>query len=235
MALQLIPEIRKRYKPGHVILECRPDLIPLFDYLVPGIVDQFVAKPDDNCQPVPFDEHISLMSLPAALGLKVDDLPGAVNYIQSPAADDYEPGSNVAFCWRGSSIHPADATRSIPLEDLREVPADGITFRNFCPGQEPPRWVTGVCGDNWKRTAELLADVDLVITVDTALAHLAGAMGLPCWILLPQKADFRWLLDRSDSPWYPSVELIRQKSAGDWRGVMCEVSERLEAWRQTAS
>lgn len=83
---------------------------------------------------------------------------------------------------------------------------------------------------NYGQTAELVSQLDLVITVDTAVAHVAGALGVPVWIILPRPADWRWLDGRSDSPWYRSARLFRQYRAGDWRDVVCDVVEALRQW-----
>lgn len=96
------------------------------------------------------------------------------------------------------------------------------------PGEAPPGVVPldGMLHD-FSETAAVLANLDLVIAVDTSVAHLAGAMGRPVWVLLPFSPDWRWLLGRSDSPWYPGMTLFRQRRAGDWDGVVAEVARRL--------
>jgi ADP-heptose:LPS heptosyltransferase len=87
--------------------------------------------------------------------------------------------------------------------------------------------------DNFADSAALIGNLDLVITVDTAIAHLAGALGKPVWILLPKVADWRWLIDRPDSPWYTSARLFRQTVAGDWATVIARVIEKLNAMNGT--
>ncbi len=79
-------------------------------------------------------------------------------------------------------------------------------------------------------TAALISLLDLVVTIDTSVAHLAGALGKPVWIMLPHSADWRWLLDRNDSPWYPTARLFRQRRAGDWEGVVADVAKSLASW-----
>ena len=89
--------------------------------------------------------------------------------------------------------------------------------------------------DDFADTAALISHLDLVVSVDTAVAHLAGALGKPVWILLPYAADWRWMLERNDSPWYPSMRLFRQQQAGDWAGVVDAVCDALEVAVRLAS
>lgn len=127
-------------------------------------------------------------------------------YIDIP----HKGGGGVGIVWKGNPLLPNDANRSLPaFPDL------------------PGRDLQGLAGD-FLPTARLVAGLDLVITVDTSMAHLAGAMGVPCWVMLPALGcDWRWLQDRTDSPWYSSVRLFRQKAPGDWAGVIDEVRATL--------
>jgi ADP-heptose:LPS heptosyltransferase len=121
---------------------------------------------------------------------------------------------------RGNPVHGNDANRSLPAEaeaELHALPGDVVAL---APEE------TGAA--DFADTADLIAGLDLVISVDTAMAHLAGAMGKPCWVLLPAAwQDWRWLRGRKDSPWYPSLRLYRQRTAGDWREVLDEVRRDL--------
>ncbi|RJF78449.1 tetratricopeptide repeat protein [Azospirillum cavernae] len=195
---------------------------------------------------LPFAHHIPLMSLPERFGSTLADLPGQQPYLfaeptrQALWADRLAaaagPRRRVGLAWRGRPLHTRDRERSMPaaaLAPLLEVP--DIQFFSLHkndgghpPGEAPPGIVPldGMLHD-FSETAAVLANLDLVIAVDTAVAHLAGAMGRPVWVLLPFSPDWRWLLDRDDSPWYPGMTLFRQRRAGDWDGVVAEAARRL--------
>jgi hypothetical protein len=145
----------------------------------------------------------------------------------------------VAFAWAGSATHKRDLARSIPLAKLQTL------FKN----NNEIEWLSvqrdlrdgdaeilkahahvqqlGPALNDFGDTAAVLSLADLVITVDTAVAHLAGALGRPVWVLLPYSPDFRWLLEREDSPWYPGARLFRQPSMGDWDSVIARVQESI--------
>jgi ADP-heptose:LPS heptosyltransferase len=132
-----------------------------------------------------------------------------------------------------------DRKRSIPAElmaELLTLPLKFVCLHKEISKEDQPvvaeaenlQWVGPLLGD-FADTASLIQNLDLVITVDTALAHLAGALGKEVWILLPFAPDFRWMLDRTDSPWYPTAKLYRQKSPGDWSSVISDVTSALMA------
>jgi ADP-heptose:LPS heptosyltransferase len=146
----------------------------------------------------------------------------------------------VGLSWAGRPTHLHDRHRSIPLAALTalaEVP--DVTFFSL-QKWDPAGEVNAAPGGlrlvdvtprlfNFADTAALIANLDLVLCVDTAVAHLAGAMGRPAWVMLPFSPDFRWLLDRSDSPWYPTLRLFRQPAPGDWTAVFSAVGAELRA------
>jgi hypothetical protein len=196
-----IPMLREQ---GRVRLVASPALHRSFDQL--GV--ELLAR--DETAPVPeADVYVRNMSLPAVLGTTLGTIPPAP-YLSAPA----EPKrGGVGIVWRGSPEHPNDARRSLPtpemLDPLREV-AELIDL------QEPR-------GD-FLDTAARIQALDLVISVDTAMAHLAGALGVPCWVMLSSyRTDWRWMTGRSDSPWYPSLRLYRQETPGDWGGVVARM------------
>lgn len=223
-----------------VILEVPPGLYPLLS-AVQG-ASQVVVK---GVLP-PFDLHCPIMSLPLAFKTTLDTIPATVPYLTAPEGSlakwrERLPRSKprVALAWAGSATHKRDRARSIPLAKLR------ILLR----GNDAVEWHS-VQRELRKGDAELLASyaqvrdlgsqladfadtaavlslADLVITVDTAIAHVAGALGRPVWVLLPYSPDFRWLLDRDDSPWYPSARLFRQSRADDWDSVIARVKADL--------
>ena len=239
-----------RYAPmvaqrgGRVVVECRQLLMRLFKDM-PGI-DQLVRKGRDL---PPFDVQASLLSLPMILGTTLETIPGDVGYIRGEGrlVDKWKDrlsgfaGRKVGLCWQGNPKFPRDKWRSIPLKyfaDLLDDPSS--TFVNLHKGAGEGQ--IGECGledrivnysaevTSLVDTAAIIENLDLVITSDTSVAHLAGAMGKPVWILLQSVADWRWLLEREDSPWYPTMRLFRQRTRGDWRDVLARVKRALDAY-----
>ncbi len=240
-----------RYAPlvanlgGRVILEAHPELCRLFSTL-PG-VQQIIARGE----PLPrFDAHCPLMSLPLAFGTLLETVPGAVPYLfaDPKAVEEWNhkvgPHDNrprIGLCWAGSPTHHDDRNRSISLRQLSALAAPHVTFHALQKNvptdafSNLPQAFAVVdhrseLGD-FADTAALIANLDLVITVDTSVAHLAGALGKPTWVLLPTNPDWRWLTDRPDSPWYPTMRLFRQQSPGDWETVLRRVKAALDEFR----
>ena len=196
----------------------------------------------------PTDAHCALLSLPHLVGTTLDTIPARVPYIAPPQqlATQWEDlikpkrGLRVGFGWAGSRDHRNDAHRSIlpsafaPLFNIEDA-----TFFSLQVGGQPdplpPEHVIDLSPQltDFAETAGAIANLDLVISVDTSVAHLAGAMGKPVWIILPFVPDWRWLLDRTDSPWYPTARLFRQKSSGDWAPIITEVAEALNMIART--
>jgi ADP-heptose:LPS heptosyltransferase len=157
----------------------------------------------------------------------------------------------IGVVWSGNPLFHNDQHRSMRLSDLLPLlkneayrffllqkdvrAADLPLLREFLQSAPHVADLDAELAD-FADTAAIVAKLDLVITVDTSVAHLAGAMGKPVWILLPFAGDFRWLLDRSDSPWYPSARLFRQPMIGDWGSVIAEVTQALSSlpWRVDA-
>jgi Tfp pilus assembly protein PilF len=213
---------------GRVIVEVQPALAEIAATCA-GI-DEVVA----HGHPLPpFDLHASLMSLPALLGTRLDTIPCEVPYLRvPPLVPDrqaihraLEPAGDrvrIGICWAGSPDHPRDAKRSLPpalLAPLGAIPHVAWHSFQFGAVDAPP--LPGIVdfGDLLKgfpNTACALAEMDLVITVDTVLAHLAGALGVPSFLLLSFIPDWRWMMDREDTPWYPTMRLYRQRSPGNW-------------------
>jgi tetratricopeptide (TPR) repeat protein len=196
-----------------------------------------------------FDLHCPLMSLPAAFATDLASIPAKVPYlVASPGisaawARTLGPWRKmrVGLAWSGSPGHAADASRSMPLDalapllnrgdiechvvqrDLRD--SDRRIMREFPNLADHSAALT-----DFGQTAGLLAQMDLIVTVDTVVAHLAGALAIPAWVMLAHAADWRWMRDRDDSPWYPSVRLFRQKRRGDWPSVLEPVARNLDQW-----
>ena len=192
-----------------------------------------------------FDLHCPISSLPLAFKTRLDTIPSGP-YLPSPPDDRIEAWDNrlgprtrlrVGLVWSGDPSHVNDETRSIPLRTLSRILDVDATFISL---QKAPRPndaavlrerndIVDLTADltDFTETAALIACLDLVITVDTSVAHLAGALGRPTWILLPWTPDYRWLLDRADSPWYPSVRLFRQTESREYESVLDRVRDEL--------
>lgn len=138
---------------------------------------------------------------------------------------DALPRPRIGIAWKGSALHANDSNRSMPREIAARLVTVGATFLNMQPGEPPldPRMVDLAPRlRDWDDTAAALARIDLLVSVDTAIAHLAGAMGKPVWMLLPFSPDWRWGVEVRDTPWYPGTRLLRQGRRGDWVGVVGE-------------
>ncbi len=190
-----------------------------------------------------FDYQCPLPSLPGVFKTAMATIPATIPYLAADpqTADSWrrriEPSGeflHVGLAWAGSADNLNDRNRSIPLEKLSPLAAvSHVRFHSLQTAPPPPA-VGGIALSDWSalltdfaETAALIAKLDLVISVDTAVAHLAGAMGKPVWLLLPSPPDWRWLLDRADSPWYPTIRLFRQEIPGDWDGVIRRVAAEL--------
>ena len=223
---------------GRVVLETRTPLAPLM-WGVAG-VGQVIVHGD--ALPL-YDFHVPIMSLPAACGVKtLGDIP-ADPYQRAPDGGSIALPSpkggerRVGLVWAGRPTHKNDRNRSLApelLAPLAAIPAVRLFSLQVGARTEDLAQIPGIVdlapqlGD-FAATARAIAELDLVICVDTAVAHLAGAMGKPCWLLLPFAPDWRWLLGRDDSPWYPSLRLFRQTRMGDWGEVIARVAAALAA------
>jgi hypothetical protein len=209
-------------------------------------------------QPLPaFDLQCPLMSLPLAFGTELATIPADVRYLAALAPDvaaGQGPQSDgrprIGLVWAGDRLHKTDANRSMPLAALRPL-LDLAQFRFVSLQQEigegdgeilrsqPGLLAAAGPFRDFAHTAAVIAHLDAVIAVDTAVAHLAGAMGKPLFLLLPLGADFRWLRERTDSPWYPTARLFRQQAFNDWGravdGLCQELTRFGTAWRRDAT
>lgn len=187
-----------------------------------------------------FDYHVPIMSLPHRLGTTLEAIPATVPYIQAAGWKPfYLPPSDkrkIGLVWAGSPRHGKDAYRSIKPEQLQPL-IDAHRECQFYSLQVGPRWeevnrLKGVVSlaDSllgWEYTAQAIHQLDLVISVDTAVAHLAGALAKPVWMLCPHSPDFRWMLERPDSPWYPTMTIYRQPSRDSWQPVIERINKDL--------
>ncbi|MDR3515504.1 MAG: tetratricopeptide repeat-containing glycosyltransferase family protein [Azospirillaceae bacterium] len=232
---------------GRVILQVFAPLVRLLRR-VPGVS----AVSGFDAPPPPFDRHRALMSLPLLFGTDLADIPATVPYLRADATAVTAwrarlaslPGRKVGLVWAGDPrphnphAHLIDSRRSLHLDQfapLAVVP--GVTWVSLQKGAAAAQaraasvplpvldWMDEI-GD-FADTAALVTALDLVITADTAVAHLAGALGKPVWILSRFDGCWRWLQDRDDTPWYPTARLFRQQRAGDWTSVLNRVRDAL--------
>lgn len=224
-----------------VVLRCQPPLVRLLAPALPGVR---VLSRDE--EPPPFDLHVPLLSLPLRFGTGLDAIPADIPYLHPlpgppPTVIERQPGTlSVGLVWGGEPNHKGDAQRSIPLPALRpllEVKGvrwyslqKGVRERELAAADAPPGIadLAPFIGD-FADTAALAAQLDLVVSVDTAVCHLAGALGRPAWVLVPFAPDWRWLLSRTDTPWYPTLRLFRQPALDDWASLIPVVASRLAA------
>ncbi|UBF23639.1 tetratricopeptide repeat protein [Kovacikia minuta CCNUW1] len=228
-------------KGGRMVLTCHQPLLKLLS-TVPGI-DQLVPLG----HPLPeFHTYAPLMSLPRILGTTMETLPAQVPYLQTPPSNlrlDAPAGTRlkVGIVWAGGNLYKRNQSRSCQLKHFqRLLGVPQVAFYSLQKGipqldllelgwESQVQDLSSQLSD-MAETAAAIAQLDLVITVDTAVAHLAGALGKPVWILLSAVPDWRWMMDREDTPWYPTMRLFRQSQPEDWDGVMERVEQALERW-----
>jgi tetratricopeptide (TPR) repeat protein len=229
-------------------LVCKPSLMALLEKA--DGVDAVVAQ--SEAASLPFHDYWAFsMSLPLHFATTVETIPAKLPYLSAPPERINRwrsrlptGGLKVGLVWKGSPAHTNDANRSLPslsiLEPLWSVP--GVTFISLQKGQGEEEAATPTVGQpiidlgpeiqDFADTAAIVAQLDLVICIDSAVAHLTGALNKPCWVLLPAiGVDWRWHQERTDSPWYPGVmRLFRQTKAGDWMATIGGVAQALETW-----
>ena len=224
---------------ANIQLRIQPALRPLLGSLS-GVQRLISDEP-----PTPCDYQLNLMSLPALLAITPENIPASQGYLSAPAervahwqsrlTDVGRP--RIGLVWAGNPHHSNDRQRSLPLAQLLAALPSGPSYLSLQRhlSAEDAAWLPtrpDICplGEeltDFADTAALCSQLDRVICVDTAVAHLCGALGVPVWILLPFAADWRWLRQREDSPWYATARLFRQSQPGDWHGVLVQISDRL--------
>lgn len=244
--LRLAPRLRSLC--SHLIVECAPRAVDLLRCL-PGIdeVIPWGEIPPDG--PQPWQIELELMELPYLLRITVDDIP-STGYLRLPPHELHRASRAIGSCntlrgvpnigvvWSSGDWNPS---RSIAVELLAPILSrNDCHYWNLQGGPSRNQWrrlnhsslydtpLLDDCG--LVPLAAVIAQLDLVITVDTLTAHLAGALNVPCFLLLQYCADWRWMVDRSDSPWYPSLHLFRQTAPGDWAGLVRDLDCTLSKW-----
>jgi tetratricopeptide (TPR) repeat protein len=228
---------------ARVVIACPAALRALLAS-APGVAEVVIGD-----APLPrYDAHIALLSLPRALRTDLGSIPVEVPYIKV-APQQREAvrallaqrggGLNVGIAWAGNRTHSNDRNRSIPLTTLAPLfSLPGVAWQSLQHGEaaaqlmalpEAQRIVPLATDTTLADTAALIAELDLVISVDTSIVHLAGALARPCWVMLPYAPDWRWMLGRDDSPWYPTLRLFRQDEPRAWAGVVERVTAELGA------
>jgi ADP-heptose:LPS heptosyltransferase len=192
-----------------------------------------------------FDLHCPMLSLPLAFGTRLETIPAWPDgYLKAPVAEAARFAARlpkgrrrIGVVWSGSTIHTNDTNRSMALARLSPLfQSDDVWVslqKEVRAADQPALQASGLCDltaelSDFADTAALIAALDLVIAVDTSVAHLAAALGKPVWLMLPFAPDFRWLLEREDSPWYPGMRLFRQQRLGDWDGVIARLGAALQ-------
>ncbi len=232
---------------ARVWVEIQPPLKALVAASFPG-----VAPVVAHGEPLPdFDVHCSLASLPLAFNTSLGTIPRSIPYVRTPPDRtarwkgflNADGRLRVGIAWCGNPTHPNDHNRSVPLAALESWFSGHVQIQFFSLKKEMPAADVAVLAGlpqvrdlgphlgDFADTAALIEQLDLVIGVDTSVVHLAGALGKPVWVMLPFSPDWRWLLDREDSPWYPTARLFRQPRTGDWSSVIARVCAELGRFR----
>lgn len=245
--LRFLQPLHDRANPGHIKLCTHRGTAPLLN---PDLPITLLAAGDklDGA----YDCWIPLMSLPFMLGVdtEADFPPPYVPMIENERGEKWRRAFGLSYpldrklkvgiCWAGNWQHKNDHHRSIPVKMFHQMFSVGhcnfVSLQQLRPEDHEPaaRALLGniPCPefDDFRDTAAAILNMDVVVTVDTAVAHLAASLGVPTWILIPKYGtDWRWQLERTDSPWYPSAKLYRQKTIGDWKSVIAKVRDDLEA------
>jgi tetratricopeptide (TPR) repeat protein/glycosyltransferase involved in cell wall biosynthesis len=233
-------EVLKHRGAGKVMVEAPAAVVSLLASA--RGVDEVIAR---GSPLPPFDVHASLMDLPRLCSTTLDTIPAKIPYLDAPARPvssliDAPSGVlKIGIVWAGNPMHQRDHLRSVPLARLAalfEQPAARFfSLQKGGPEGELARLASNRVVDlsphlaDFRDTAAAIAKLDLVITVDTSVAHLAAALGRETWIMITHVPDFRWMVDRDDSPWYPTVRLFRQPAPRDWASVIANVRRALDA------
>jgi tetratricopeptide (TPR) repeat protein len=231
----------KDMKPKKIILETTEPFYKLIN-----IQDDEIEVIGPDIKTPKFDLYCPIMSLPLAFKTLISSIPNKCPYLLTDLTKDKiwrnkfknEDQLKIGVCWFGNPLHKNDLNRSMSLNDLLELIS--LPFEFHCLqkeiGQEDQKELNKVnifdhqnSLNDFSETASLINMMDIVISVDTAIAHLAGAMGKRTFLLLPDKSSFLWMGERKDSPWYPTIKIFRQETLGDWQGPLKEIIKELKS------
>ena len=250
--LRYLPLVRGRCP--HTLFEVPAPLLPICRHSgMDGLVVQPEPAGGRYAPPtVEYDCQVPLLRLPRIFETTMDSISANVPYL---TADEdrvaawhtklsSRPGFRIGICWQGSPTHRDDQFRSFPLSQFAPLArVDGVRLYSLQKGHGSEQ-IEALGGqfplddlqraiapdaDPWMDVAAIMKNLDLVVTCDTSVAHLAGALGVPVWVALAARVDWRWMLDRADSPWYPTMRLFRQQRLGDWEGVFHQMATELRA------
>ena len=243
--MRYLPLLAQR--AGAVTLRVQQQLVRLLRESLPGI-----TVLGDRGEPAPYHCDAFLLSLPLLFKTRLETIPAAIPYLRAPAqaaqrwinrlakVEGFKiEGFKIGLVWGGNPEHVNDHRRSVDPDQL--APLFAVAGASFASLQHGARRVdlerlkrgnSGIADlapdlEDFADTAAAVDGLDLVITVDTSVAHLAGALGKPVWVLLPWVTDWRWMLNRADSPWYPTMRLFRQPQPGDWQTPVRELVQHL--------
>src|SRR3989344_1499792 len=239
--IRYLPLIKE--KGGEIILECKKEIEKLFKDSFE--IDKIIEKNIDVVPKIEFDVYVHLMDLPRIFNTNLTNILDNTPYLKtdytfvSKFKEKINKISNgrikIGIVWSGNPSQENDKNRSARFEDFKYLKkiSGMILFslqKGEAAGQLDDTEVIDLSEDinNFADTAAVIENMDLIISVDTSVAHLSGAMGKQTFVLLSHKADWRWLLDRKDTPWYKSIRLFRQKNPGDWNSLFNEVNEEIK-------
>jgi Flp pilus assembly protein TadD len=245
--IRFIPMLAER--GPRIILQCQENFQRLFEKVSNIELIVLVGQQLPN-----FDFHCPLLSLPGIFGATLQTIPATVPYLK---ADEklsaewreripFSPGrKRVGIAWTGRALFANEPHRNrsippiqlAPLADLKDVDFYSLQAGKFDPQSLPPGLqVADLSGEihDFADTAVAIENLDLIVSIDSAVAHLAGALAKPTWVLLPRLPDWRWMLGRSDSPWYPTMQLFRQETPGQWKWAIDQVVDQLKRYNPNA-
>ncbi len=246
--IRYLPLLRRRYPDSKIYFWCLPPLFRLFHFCAAEWGIEALPPTVPGGLP-PFDVQIALLSLPYRMGTELATIPADVPYLR--AAPELVakwaprlaslPGKKVGLVWASGEVYALHKFRTVRLQQLNSLlEVEGISWVSLQKGNGASQIVEeGLSGrildlmdeaEDFADTAAMMAHLDLVISVDTSVPHLAGALGTPVWLLDRFDTDWRWLLDRTDSPWYPGMRIFRQAALGDWNSAVSPAAEALAVW-----
>ncbi|MDR0577045.1 MAG: FkbM family methyltransferase [Candidatus Accumulibacter sp.] len=248
-----LPLLRERHPQARLYFFCPPPLGRLFAAHAPSwcveVFPQMIVGETTLGTLPPFDVQVALLSLPGKMGTTLENIPAGVPYIVPPPelAEKWAarlaplPGRKVGLVWSGGDLYKKQKFRSLRLKLLEPLlGVGGINWVSLQKGKAAGQiaeegWTDKILdlmdeAEDFADTAAIVANLDLVISVDTSVLHLAGAMGKPAWLLNRFDTDWRWLLEREDSPWYPTMRIFRQTAFGDWDSVVPRMAGALAEW-----